>query len=168
MDGISAIGGAAGGYFVPPSVPAVSAAATPQTAATAPAGASALSLASMSSTSISASMQSFAATYGPALSSNELLGAVLLMLTLEYMKPDKSDSEKKDLLAVILALAQQQQGNSAGSGSIAYTSSSLSIETTQYQGISVASGIGAYSGAAANPQFAPAVDAGSAGLDVSA
>lgn len=101
------------------------------------------------------------------MSNDELLGALLLMLTLEYLKGGQSDDEKQNLLGLILALAQQKMNaEGAGSGTFAFTSSSMSIESTQMQSISMTSAAGAYQSAQVNPQVAPGVDAGSAGLDV--
>ena len=115
----------------------------------------------MSSTSISA--ESFLATYGPVLADKQLLGLVVLMLTLEYLQSD-DEEEKKGLIALIIALAQQQ--GAAGDQSIMYSASSLGIESTQIQAISSEAAISSYSGAALDPQQTPAADPGSGGLDV--
>ncbi len=90
---------------------------------------------------------------------NELLGAVLLMLLLQYMQGNEDD-QKNGLLGMMMALAalQGQQGNS----SFTYSSSSLSIETTQMQMGSSQAAMTAYGGGV-DASKAPPVDAGSGG-----
>jgi hypothetical protein len=133
-------------------------------------GQSALSLsASMSSTQITQNVESFVATYGPVMSSNEMLGAVLLLLTLELMQ-SQDDEQKKGLLAAISTLAQMQQQDQGG-GMFMYSSSSTSIESTQMTLSADSMAAGAYGGGGAGTtagQVAPQVDGGSQGLDVSA
>jgi hypothetical protein len=172
MDGLSGIGSIPG-YGMMPQVYGTAAAGTAPAApaqggeiGTIAGGAlsASQSVLSLSSTSITANVESFMGTYGPVMSSNEMLGAVLLMLIMEYLKTD-NDQDKKDLLGLISTLAQQQQG-AGGGGSFIYQSSSLSIESTQLQVASSEMNFGAYSGAAATLQQAPAADPGSAGLDV--
>lgn len=172
MDGLSGIGN------LPPggTAPLVYGLASTGAAPTAPlqgqtssnvAGATASaaqSVFSRSSTSTAANVESFIATYGPIVSSNEMLGALLLMLIMQYIKTG-NDREKQDLLGLISVLARQQQG--AGSGStFVYQSSSLSIESTHIQAAASEVSAGAYTGATATLQQAPATDPGSAGLDV--
>jgi hypothetical protein len=118
----------------------------------------------ISALSVSASAESFVATYGPVMSNNELLGAVLLLLTMEYLKSEDPE-EKKGLLALIATLAQQSTA-AQSAGSFAYSSSSLSIESLQYQAVSTQIGAGTYAGDTAALQQEAPVDPGAAGLDV--
>ncbi len=124
----------------------------------------ATSILSLSQTSISASVESFIATYGPVMSSNELLGAVLLLLTLQLMQSRDPD-ERKQLLGAIMGLASQMQQQSSG-GVLMYNSSSLSIESTQITAVSGEAGLSAYLGAMNTAQTAPGIDAGG-GLNLS-
>jgi len=132
---------------------------------TAGSASSSQSLASLSSTSISASAESFVAANGPVLADKQLLGLVVLMLTLKYLQSD-DEEEKKGLMALIIALAQQQ--GAGGGESIMYSASSLSIESTQIQAVSSEAAISGYSGAAIDPQQTPPASpgSGSGGLDV--
>jgi hypothetical protein len=100
------------------------------------------------------------------LSTNEALGAALLMLILQYMQSSDSN-EKQGLLDVISSLvgSQQQQGSSS---MLSYSSSQVSIESTQMVMINTSDAINSYAGATATAQQAPQVDSGSAGLDVTA
>lgn len=122
-------------------------------------------LTSLSSTSITATNESLIATTGTSSNNNELLGAVLLLLIMEYMKTDDKE-QKQGLMDLITLLAQQQQQQSGGGQTIMYNSSSLSIESTQYQAVSTDVAISAYSGATAATQQAPNIDASAGGLDV--
>jgi hypothetical protein len=85
------------------------------------------------------------------------------MLVLQFLQSSDSQ-EKQNLTDMIGALASMQQQNQGG-GMLLYSSSSLSIESTQLT-IATSQGLDAYSGAAASLQQAPPADAGSAGLDV--
>ena len=166
MEALAAIGGmpGAGGwgrvYGTGSALPAQSAPGMEAGAALA-ASQSALSASSISMT---AATQSLVATSGAAPSSNELLGAVMLMLILEYLKTD-DEQEKTGLLALISMLAQQQQ-QGAGGSTLMYSSSYLSIESTQLQFASTDMAVSAYTGATATLQQAPGVDPGAGGLDV--
>lgn len=123
------------------------------------------SIMSVSSTSISSTVESFIGTYGPMLSSNELLGAVLLMLALEYLT-SSDEEEKQGLLELMLALAEQLRGGGEASGMFMFSSSSMSIESTQITISSPEMALGSYAEAADTSQQALPSDAGSAGLDV--
>lgn len=168
MDGVAGVGAIPGGGVTPQAYGVAAPTGPAAGASTAELGgvgvAASQSTLSVSSTKMTASVESFIATYGPAMTNQELLGAVLLMLILEYMKSEDS-SEKKDLLALIGALAQQQQSQSGG-GTIMYNSASFSFESTQMQATSTEMAVGAYSGAASTLQQAPATDPGAAGLNV--
>jgi hypothetical protein len=117
---------------------------------------------SVSNLSISANTQSFMETYGPVMSNNELTGAVLLMLLAEYMKSDDKD-EKKGLLSLMAAMMQSQ---SSGQSSFAYNSSSLSIQSSQFQVGSVDLASTGYAGSPVDTTSAPAADPSSGGLNV--
>ncbi len=121
------------------------------------------SIISASSTSISSSVESFIGTYGPLASNNELLGAILLLLMSEYLKGG-DEEEKKGILALVAALAQQNQ-NSGGTGGFVYSESSLSIESSSFQSISMSSGAAPYSGIS-EVQTVPAADAGAPAIEV--
>ena len=112
------------------------------------------------STSISASSESLMAAWSPMLSSNEAIGAALLLLILQYMQT-QDPQERKDLLGLIGSLAAGQQSSEGSSGVLMYSSSQLSIETTS---ITLTTGGSGYD---AGAQIAPPADSpGSAGLDV--
>jgi hypothetical protein len=121
--------------------------------------------ASVTSTSLTATSESLVAAVGAASSNDELLGAVLLMLILEYLKTE-NQQEKEGLLALAGLLARQQQ--QAGNDLFLYSSSSLSIEFTQTELVSTDLAISAYAGGTATSQQAPGVDPGAGGLDVMA
>lgn len=123
------------------------------------------SLASLSSTSITATSESLIATLTPSANNNELLGAVLLMLIMEYLKTDDKD-EKQGIMGLIGALLQQQQQQAAGAETLMYSSTSFTYEATQIQMMSSEMALAAYSGASASLQQAPGIDAGAAGLNV--
>jgi len=123
------------------------------------------SVLSLSSTSIQASSETLLMAKSPMLASNEAIGAVLLMLILQYLQTGDAQ-EKQNLTSMIGALAgMQQQGKGGGGELLFYSSSSLSVESTQMT-IATSQGLNAYTGAAASLQQAPAADAGSAGLNV--
>jgi hypothetical protein len=82
--------------------------------------------------------------------SNELLGAVLLMLMLEYMKSN-DDEEKQGLLGLMGLLLQMQQQNGSQQSMLFYTSSSLSIESSQMQMTSGQAVSNAYTNAGVSP-----------------
>lgn len=165
MSGLSGIGGV-GGYLPPQQqsnlggdalqAPAASGSASP--------GGSILAV---SSSSISASMETLMSMDMPMLASNEALGAALLLLVLQYLQTGDSN-EKQQLLDVIASLAASQKGGGAGGSLMLYSSSSMSIENTQMLLIAPGDAAGAYSGASALNQQAPQIDAGSAGLDLTA
>ncbi|MBP7935995.1 MAG: hypothetical protein KA354_15235 [Phycisphaerae bacterium] len=95
--------------------------------------------------------------------SNELLGAVLLMLLMEFMKTQNED-DKKSLLALMAGLVQLQQQNSTQqSTSLYYSSSSLSIDSIQSQIVSTGTVSGAYTNAGIEPSARP--DTGGARVD---
>lgn len=123
------------------------------------------SLASLSATSISATSESLIATLTPSANNNELLGAVLLMLIMEYLKTDDKQ-EKQGIMGLVSALLQQQQQQSAGAETLMYSSTSYSYESVQMQMMSTDMALAAYSGASATLQQAPSIDAGAAGLNV--
>lgn len=175
MDGISGVGAVGSGGMMAPiygTGPAYSAAAAQAPALQGMNGMAAgngigasQSVESLSSTTISAQVESFIATYGPVVANNELLGAVLLMLIMEYLKAE-NEKDRKDLLSLISTLAQQQQQGGNSGGVMMYSSSSLTIESTQYQAASMQMAIGAYDGSAATLQQAPTVDAGAGSINV--
>lgn len=124
------------------------------------------SILSLSSTSMSASSETLMASGTPMLASNEALGAALLLLVLQYLQSGDSQ-EKQGLSEMIVGLAGMAQQGQGGGDFLLYSSSSLSIESTQLS-IATSQGIDAYTGAAASLQQAPSADAGAAGLDVTA
>ena len=170
MDGVSPIGGMPSGgmpYRTNPAGNAEGAPAAPiQHNLAGTEASSSKTIASLSASSINASSESLIASNGPVLADEQLLGLVVLLLTLQYLQSD-DEEEKKDLLTLLLALAQQQQsGNS--SESLMYNSTSLSVESSQMQVISTDNALSAYSGGTIDPQQTPPADPGAAGLDVSA
>ena len=104
---------------------------------------------------------------GGSITSDELLGAVLLLLILEYMQSEDED-EKKGLLNLVLAIAQQPQQDSDNGGFLMYNSTSQSIESTRFQMVSTENVVSAYSAGAGDPQQASPDGLGAAGLDASA
>jgi len=82
-----------------------------------------------------------------AIVSNELLGAVLLLIMLEYMQSE-DEQEKQNLLALAMMVAQAQV-QSSQSSSLTYVSTSLSVESTQI--MMAGSATSAYTNAGANP-----------------
>lgn len=124
--------------------------------------ASSQSLAAYSSMSISAANESVFYQSSPILADKQALGLAVLMLTLEYLQSN-DDEEKKGLLALMLALTQQQSGQQE---TLMYSSSSLSIESTQYVGMSSDSVANAYSGSAGAVQGLAATDGGMGQLSV--
>jgi hypothetical protein len=175
MSGISGISGLGAGAVWPTSSATTPAAEVGGGAAVGASGASAyqdISALSYSSMSINASSESLAINQGggmAAASTNELLGAVLLLLTLQYMKSG-DDQEKKDLLGLMTTLVQQMgqsgqsSGGSGGGDSLSYTSSSLSIEMTNLQVVSASTGINSYMSAQGDYSQSP----GAGGIDVAA
>jgi hypothetical protein len=117
---------------------------------------------SVSKLSISANVQNFMETYGPVMSNNDITGAVLLMLMAEYMKSDDKD-EKKGLLGLMMAMMQSQ---SSGQSSFAYNSSSLSIQSSQFQSGTVDLASTGYSGSPVDTTSTPAADPSAGGLNV--
>ena len=154
MDGISGIASVTSG---------MAASQMTQTAGVSDVGAG-QSIASISSTSMSANIESFSGVSSAASNNNELLGAVLLMLMMQYMKSGDA-GQKQDLLSVISALAQQQGQSNSASSTFSYSSTSISMESTQIQ-MSSTQVAAAYSGASATMQQVPAADAGSGSLNV--
>lgn len=163
MDGVSSINAYSTGLYQLPGIGQSSAAGAPQAASADSVGGTQAG-SSVSTLSVSSSVETFMETYGPLQSTNELTGALLLLLISEYMKTD-DEEEKKGLLALMSALLQQAQG-SGSQGSFMYSSSSLSIETSQFNSGSVdLSGTG-YASAPLNPASTPAPDAPAGGLNV--
>lgn len=177
VDPISSIGGYSGGILPVRNVPLTGmegAAATPAmkpTAATAQpsvgatgATASVVTTQLISSQSVSASTETLLVSQQQSAAvSNELLGAVLLMLLMEYMKTQNED-EKKGLLALMAGLVQLQQLNgSQQSSTLYYSSSSLSIDSTQSQIVSIGTVSSAYTDAGVDPTAHP--EAGGARVD---
>lgn len=111
--------------------------------------------------SMSASMQSTSEVYmysqSPVLADQQLLGLVVLMLTLEYLQSDDKE-EKNSLLAMLLLLTQEQQaGNETFMYS--YSSSSLSLDTTQVQSMWTENQAGGYgAGELTDPYLGGGVD----------
>ena len=162
MGGVSGIGGIAGGGAPIQPKPSATVEGAPTAAQNTTGGAATSagqSLVSMSSTSISASSESLLASNSPVLADQQLLGLVVLMLTLEYLQSD-DEEEKKGLLALMLALSQQQ---SSGGEQFMYSSSSLSIESTQIQAVSSETAMNGYTGGSVDPQQVPGVHGGAGG-----
>ena len=177
MEGVSGIQGVSGGQ--PPALPAAvrqadassnipvaggTAPAKSGNGAAVPAGSQTGGVAALSTFSLHQSATMLSIAEGPqgAIVSNELLGAILLMLILEYMQSSDSE-EKKGLLALAMVLAQSQ-AQASGGARMAYASMSLSVESTQVLLAGPASN--AYTNAGANP--AGGADAGAGGVDVTA
>jgi len=177
MEGVSGIQGVNGGQ--PPTLPAAvrqagvssniaeaggSAPAKSGNGPVVPAGSQENNVAALSTFSLQQSATMLSITEGPqgAIVSNELLGAILLLLILEYMQSSDSE-EKKGLLALAMVLAQSQT-EASGGARVDYASTSLSIESTQLLLAGPASN--AYTNAGANP--AGGADAGAGGVDVTA
>ncbi len=152
MSTISGLGGFSGGYM--PAQQVSGAANTSASQSVSPLASS------QQSTSVNALTQNNLAV----ISNNELLGAVLLMLMLEYMQ-SKDDDEKKGLLGLMGLIAGQQQN---ASGSLYFSSSSIAVnmDSLQMQSNSMQTGIAAYNGSTASMQQAPFVDPGAGGLNV--
>ena len=91
---------------------------------------------------------------------DELLGALLLMLVLEYLRSDEAD-EKKGLLALAMMVALSQAQGQRGT-SLTYLSTSYSADSSQVLMAGPASQ--AYTNAGASP--APTADGGGGGVDV--
>ncbi len=123
------------------------------------------SILAMSSTSISASMETLTASNSPMLANNDALGAALLLLVLQYMQ-ESDPTQKQNLLSTIMSIAGGQQQGGNNQSSLMYSSSSLSIESTQLVMIGSGDALGAYSGASAGLQQVPQSDSGAAGLNV--
>lgn len=169
MDGVSGINSVYSPAITSPSMPATSAATAQggMAAEATPAQASAIQSqewASLSSLAINQSSESLlvADNASSAAVSNELLGAILLFLILEYMKSGSED-EKKDLLGLMGTIMQMQQTSGSQSSMLMYSSSSLSIESTEMQ-------VGSSSTIYTNAGLAQshAADPGAGGLDVTA
>jgi len=123
------------------------------------------SVLSLASTSVNAASEAILASDIPMLASNEAIGAVLLLLILQYLQ-STDPAERQQILDTVLALSgmlRQDRGSSANV--LFYSSSDVSIESTQLA-LSTTEGLNAYSGSAANLRQAPPPDAGAAGLDV--
>lgn len=157
ISGVSAVGSSPGTAYARPAGGVAESAAA---AGIAQAAAS-QSLVSINSLSIAASSETFLSTATNSAGNKELMNALLLLLTLEYLKSD-NEEERKGLLALITALAQSGQGGE--SQTLFYSSSSLNIESTQIQIVSSQAGIGAYGGAAG--AGVPGIDADSNTLDI--
>ena len=169
MDGVSGVGGVpAGGMPIQPKAltGAEQTAAVPIEKGLGTSASTSESITSKSATSISATSESLIASNGPVLADDQILGIVVLLLTLQYLQSE-DEEEKEGLLALMIILAQQQQAN-ANSETLMYNSSSLNVATTQSQTVSSDAAISAYTGSAGNTQQPPAVNpgAGSGGLDV--
>jgi hypothetical protein len=112
-------------------------------------------MASLSQLSISQSSEMLMVSQAPqgAITSNELLGAVLLMLLLEYMK--SQDKEEKDnLLGLMGMILQMQQQSNAQQSTLFYASNSLNIDSTQIQMASGQAASNAYTNAGIDPAAA--------------
>lgn len=118
----------------------------------------------ISQTSISASVESFMGTYGPVMANNEILGALLLLLTLQYMQ-SSDEQEKKGLLGLMLGLLQQQQQASQAGGSFMYSSSQLNIESTQMVAMSQQMAVDVYAGGGSIGSAPPVSGTGSGSVD---
>ena len=138
-------------------------AAMPDPGVAAAGGSQQISSASASSMSMSASMETMVSSY-QASGNKDLMGALLLMLTLEYLRSD--DDKKRDGILSLLGTLLQQSGGSGGSSSMMFNSYAMTMESTSMQVVSSGTGINAYSGTGLSTSQAPAVDSASAGLDV--
>jgi hypothetical protein len=106
-----------------------------------------MSVLSASGGSAGPQAESFFAALSASASNKDLLGALLLMLTLEYMRGDDSEGNKKDLLGLMALMLQQSQQN--GSSLLIYSASDMSSQAGQLQTVSSSIAAGAYAGAAA-------------------
>jgi hypothetical protein len=109
-------------------------------------------MASLSSLSINQSSEMLMVSQAPqgAITNSELLGAVLLMLIMEYMK-STDDKEKQGLLALMGMILQSQQAQQGGQQTLMYMSNSLSIDSTQMQYMSGQAASSAYTNAGVAP-----------------
>ncbi len=107
----------------------------------------------------SATMLSISDGGRAAVVSDELLGALLLMLVLEYLRSDEAD-EKKGLLALAMMVALSQAQGQRGTNQT-YLSTSYSADSTQTLMAGPASQ--AYTNAGASPAFTAD---GGGGVDV--
>jgi hypothetical protein len=111
---------------------------------------------SLSDLSMAYETQSLSFQTVPAANNNELLGAVLLLLLLEYMSTQ--DEDKKDaLLGAIVGLASLQS-QQADSISLNFSSTSLCLQSSKLQMISSDSIASTYNGAVADPLQVPLSD----------
>ncbi|MBI4578383.1 MAG: hypothetical protein HY718_01680 [Planctomycetes bacterium] len=165
MSAISGIGPVSGGIVPPENHQPAGAAVDTTPANTSAAGslAQSSSILSLSTTSINASSESLMIANTSALAGNDAVGAALLLLVLQYLQTS-DPTEKQNLLSIILAIAGAQQQQTGETSTLMYSSSSLSIETTQMTYVT-SDALSAYSGATANQQ-APQIDPGAAGLDM--
>jgi len=171
INGISPIYGGYGGRIAPATAAAGQAApasgtgqaAGTGTAAGATQAGAASSILSLSTTSLTATSETLMASNTPMLASNEAIGAALLLLVLQYLQ-SSDPNEKQNLTDMIIALAGMQQSQGAGQ-LLFYSSSSLTMESTQLT-IATSQALDAYAGTAASMQQAPPADAGTAGLNV--
>jgi len=124
-------------------------------------------VASLSTSSVKAGTESLIASNSPISNEDQFNGMALLLCALEYLLSE-DDDEKKGLLGLMLAIAQQQQQESSNNGLFMYNATSQSIESTQFQTVSVENAASAYSAGATDPAQASSDGLGAAGLDVSA
>lgn len=117
--------------------------------------------ASLSSSTMVYESQSLSFQSMAAANHNELLGAVLLLLLLEYMSTQDED-KKNALLGAIVGLAalHSQQADSV---SLNYSSTSLTMQSTQMQMLSTESIASTYNGAVADATRVPLSDPTSGG-----
>jgi len=159
MDAISGIslGGSSGVPYVRPNgegaAPAMAANGMGQIAAS-------QSLMSINSLAVAATSETFVSMSTSGAGNKDLMNALLLLLTLEYLRSD-NEEERKGLLALIATLAQASQ--SGESQMMLYSSSAMSIESTQIQIVSSQVGLGPYGELVGGG--VPG-DAGSGGIDI--
>jgi hypothetical protein len=138
-------------------------------AGTQTAGTSTLSGGSMyglNASSLSATSESFSISSSPLLADRDLMGLVVLMLTLELMQSD-DEEDRKGLMALIFALGQMQQ--QAGGESFSYSASSMSMDSSSLQAMDSSQLVSGYSAVNTGLQQVPAVDAAMGGnIDITA
>jgi hypothetical protein len=90
-------------------------------------------------------VESLMRVYSGATANQDLVGAMLLMLTLEYLRGDDSDRDRRDFLALLALMLEHQQG---GAWWTISSGSDLTVESLAHAA-SGAAAAGAYAGAAA-------------------
>lgn len=169
VEGLSAIG-AVSQYSAAPSVQYAAAAGTAESLSGSQASAASALAVGQSSTSIAASSmtatstQTLIAGSSAAATDNQMLGAILLMLILEYLQ-SSDETRKQDALTAIVTMLQQLQEQRPAE-TFLYSSSSMSIESSQLQIASTDLAMGSYMQTAQAPQEVGASPSAVSGIDV--